>query len=393
MAYHSQFGQDVYLHNAYFRDKRNGVFLDVGAYDGRMLSNTYFFERERGWTGICIEPTPSVFARLATNRPDATCLNVAAADYDGDADFLEVDAIDATNLGKMLSGLTENLDPKHREMIENNNKATKTIRVPVRHLGRILEEHEITHVDYCSIDTEGSELKALSSVDFDRVSIDAITIEVHRGGPVIDAFFAESGFTHVRDFADYERLYVRPSLVRLPTTTAVISIGPKELGNPALLAQHRRTIVSQSVPVERFYYVYGADQIPPHLGGRVVVGVEAKPLSEVWEMASTQAETPFLLPLDAAIKLAPDAVETLERDLWSGKPVVSAPVKGTSGSGETKLFAWRTTTRFVGGQSAPAAEQPSSLHWLAAMQNVSRALAGKETAIDNPVGRMMATGT
>src|SRR6266849_2588341 len=58
-----KFIADFLLHG-----KRDGVFVDVGAYDGIALSNTYYFEKELGWSGICIEPNPLAFESLSQNR-------------------------------------------------------------------------------------------------------------------------------------------------------------------------------------------------------------------------------------------------------------------------------------------------------------------------------------
>ena len=63
----SQLGQDKIV-DEYFRGKRHGVFVDIGAYDGLTFSNTLMLERERDWTGICIEPLPDIFAELRKNR-------------------------------------------------------------------------------------------------------------------------------------------------------------------------------------------------------------------------------------------------------------------------------------------------------------------------------------
>lgn len=40
-----------------------GSFLDIGAYDGRSASNTYMLA-ERGWSGVCVEPSPVAFCKL-----------------------------------------------------------------------------------------------------------------------------------------------------------------------------------------------------------------------------------------------------------------------------------------------------------------------------------------
>jgi hypothetical protein len=48
MKFSSQVGQDRFLFDHFFRGKRDGVFVDVGAYDGEKFSNSLFFERHMG---------------------------------------------------------------------------------------------------------------------------------------------------------------------------------------------------------------------------------------------------------------------------------------------------------------------------------------------------------
>ncbi len=64
VKFHSQVGQDRFLLENFFRGKRGGVFVDIGAYDGETFSNSLFFERTMGWTGLCVEPLPSAFEKL-----------------------------------------------------------------------------------------------------------------------------------------------------------------------------------------------------------------------------------------------------------------------------------------------------------------------------------------
>ena len=53
LGYKSQFGQDKFLNENIFKNKRNGVFIDIGAHDGITYSNSYVFEKQLDWTGIC----------------------------------------------------------------------------------------------------------------------------------------------------------------------------------------------------------------------------------------------------------------------------------------------------------------------------------------------------
>ena len=43
---------------------KNGFFIEAGAYDGEIHSNTLFFELKQSWKGILIEPNPDAFQLL-----------------------------------------------------------------------------------------------------------------------------------------------------------------------------------------------------------------------------------------------------------------------------------------------------------------------------------------
>jgi hypothetical protein len=44
MKFYSQFQQDKFVYENYFKDKQSGFFVDIGAYDGEIDSNSLFFE-------------------------------------------------------------------------------------------------------------------------------------------------------------------------------------------------------------------------------------------------------------------------------------------------------------------------------------------------------------
>ena len=48
--------------------QRGGFFVEFGATDGVVLSNTLLLEREFGWIGLCAEPNPKFFPQLVVNR-------------------------------------------------------------------------------------------------------------------------------------------------------------------------------------------------------------------------------------------------------------------------------------------------------------------------------------
>lgn len=173
--YKSQYGQDRYVNETFFQNKKGGFFLDIGAHDGITGSNTYFFEKELGWHGICFEPLPHLFKKLQESR-DCICINKCVAAVEGQLPFLHVDSVD-----EMLSGLCGTYDPRALQIVTQDMKTYggefKILQLEAIRLDTLLPQHGITHIDFLSLDTEGSELEILKTIDFSKITIDVITVE------------------------------------------------------------------------------------------------------------------------------------------------------------------------------------------------------------------------
>lgn len=209
MQFYSQIGQDRYLYETYFKNRRGGVFLDIGAYDGVKFSNSCFFERELGWSGICIEPLPEAFAKLKAER-SAVCLNCCVSDVEGMVDFAAVD-VGADEF--MWSGILKNYDQRHVQRIRRMKRQAKLLKIPSRRIDDILAENAIVHIDYASIDTEGSELLILQTLDFARFPIDVLSVENNYQDQTIVDLLAAKGYDRVNVFHGYDDLYVRRGFV------------------------------------------------------------------------------------------------------------------------------------------------------------------------------------
>ena len=110
----SQVGQDKILDEQIFKGKRDGVFVEVGALDGFGASNTYFFEKERNWSGLLIEPNPIEFNKIELNpRPLSYKENCAISNVEMDINFLSIGGP-----CNVLSGILEFYNSQHLERIE-----------------------------------------------------------------------------------------------------------------------------------------------------------------------------------------------------------------------------------------------------------------------------------
>jgi len=204
----SQLGQDA-LVDQYLRGKRHGVFVDIGAYDGVTFSNTLMLERERGWTGICIEPLPDVFPILQKSR---RCICVQACMGNREEAAVEFLAVQSqATPTRMLSGVVSEYDPRHLARVDIELHAyggTKNvIRVPMRHLHSVLHEHGVERVDYLSIDTEGSEMLILRSTVLSAIGHPCITVENNYDDPAIHEELVAQGYM-LHTAIHWERFYV-----------------------------------------------------------------------------------------------------------------------------------------------------------------------------------------
>lgn len=174
--FNSQDNQDQFLETNIFKGYKNGFYVDVGAHDGITINNTLYFEKNNNWTGINIEPIKKVFDSLVMNRPNNINLNCAVCNNDGETDFLH-----NTGYTEMISGIKDNFDIRHFMRLEFENKChgstTELIKVNTKKLETILDENNISHIHYLSIDVEGAEFEVIKSINFDKVFIDVIGFE------------------------------------------------------------------------------------------------------------------------------------------------------------------------------------------------------------------------
>lgn len=197
--YVAQFEQDKYVHTKFFPNKRNGVFFDIGAADGVFFSNSYFFEKYLGWTGVCVEPVPSVFKLLRSARK-CICINGCIWDKAIMADFMKITFPDGSGNG--YSGLVPTYDPRQMKIVEDEyvkkaNCKIEYIKVPCYVFNDVCKKNNIFHIDYLSMDTEGSELDILKSINFDLIDIDVIDVENNHSETNIRDFLKTKGFTFI----------------------------------------------------------------------------------------------------------------------------------------------------------------------------------------------------
>ena len=199
----SQIQQDLILDQQIFKGKSNGVFVEVGALDGFGASNTWFFEMERNWSGLLIEPNPVEFNKRNQHpRPNSIFENCAISDVEMDINFLSIEGP-----CNVLSGIMEFYNSQHLERIdrelemysnhpEGHELYSRKEQIPMKavRLQTLFSKHNITKIDFISIDVEGAELQVLNSINFDKVDINVFMIENNYGLEKETEFLSSKGY-------------------------------------------------------------------------------------------------------------------------------------------------------------------------------------------------------
>lgn len=170
---HAQILQDLWV--LYMTgEKRGGFFVEFGACDGRLLSNTRLLEEGYGWTGILAEPNPVWHASLAANRASRISPLCVAAESGRKVEFISTDRM--PELSRMADIVPSDVHER------NGNRAEQTrFQVETVSLLDLLRSHDAPAlVDYLSVDTEGSEYEILRAFDFDAFRFRLISVE-HAG--------------------------------------------------------------------------------------------------------------------------------------------------------------------------------------------------------------------
>lgn len=185
-------------------EKRRGFFVEFGATDGVVNSNTWLLEKKYGWKGILAEPNPLWQSRLASHRDAAIDCRCVHASSGKKVSFLTTDASDPE-----LSAIAEFADGDHFAAVRASGTAIEIESVSLNDLLR--EQNAPAEIDYLSIDTEGSEYAILSNFDFSSHIVNLISVEQNRHTEAkIEALLASKGFNRVfREFSQWDGWYVR----------------------------------------------------------------------------------------------------------------------------------------------------------------------------------------
>ncbi|XP_069163177.1 uncharacterized protein [Procambarus clarkii] len=167
------------------KEKRNGFYVECGALDGEIRSNTLFFERKRGWNGLLIEADPKNFNQMVEKHRKAymspSCL--APTSHPTTVMFQQQE-----NQGHIV---------KEQENPSSGSQVGDVLEVQCFPLFSYLVALNVTTVDYFSLDVEGAEFIVLKTIPWDKVDIKTLSVEfIHdpEGKDAIQEYMKTKGY-------------------------------------------------------------------------------------------------------------------------------------------------------------------------------------------------------
>jgi FkbM family methyltransferase len=166
----SQFNEDKIILNL-FPKNFFGNFVDIGCYHPTKYNNTYLLYKH-GWSGLNIDLNPLSIELFNYLRPRD--INICAAISDKETKKKILYTGDLSPENTIQNSHKSFLQKKHNYKNKDIQiKSIKTVK-----LLKLLRKHNLNKIDFLNIDIEGHELKVLQSLDFNKVKIDIICVEI-----------------------------------------------------------------------------------------------------------------------------------------------------------------------------------------------------------------------
>lgn len=151
----------------FFHDRRNGFFVDVGAYEYKTFSNTYYLDRNLDWSGIAIDAQDEFAADYEKFRPRTKFISVFVSDR-GD----QTESFFVPRWNKLVASSAKDFSDHY-----DSSGAERKVRTTT--LNDVLEALGVKTIDFVTMDIELSEPKALAGFDIERYRPRLVCVEAH----------------------------------------------------------------------------------------------------------------------------------------------------------------------------------------------------------------------
>jgi FkbM family methyltransferase len=179
--------QELILENQLRRAGSDFFFVELGACDGIIADSFHGFVIRHNLRGIVVEPLRDLYAELCANYsqcPSVIPLNLAIHRTAREIDMYRVSpdvSPAATGLPSWSKGIAS-VDPQRHKKSGIRSEYITTEKVSCVSWKELIEQNQITRIDYLQIDTEGYDYEILQMIDFESLRPAIIKFEHNVSG-------------------------------------------------------------------------------------------------------------------------------------------------------------------------------------------------------------------
>ncbi len=202
---YSNFDEELIIRD-YFRDRREGFFLDVGCAKPIKGSNTYYLEKHLGWTGIGVDALADYGPAWIEERPNSRFRVHLVSDQSGRTE-------------KFYKSYGIGISSTDQEWAKGKafgaDFPTEEMQIETITLDELLARENVTKIDLLSMDIEGHEPKALLGFEIERFRPELVVIEGQTEKSKereIAEYFDRHGYERIERYRPFDTVndYYRP---------------------------------------------------------------------------------------------------------------------------------------------------------------------------------------
>ena len=189
---YSVFAEEVIIRD-FFQDREGGFYLDVGAAWAVTGSNTYYLEKNLGWTGIGVDALIDYAPEWAELRPKSKFVNFLVTDKSGgEGVFFKSDTLGLSSTSKWHA----------KGGLFGGDEDPTEVRIPMITLNDLLDREGVEKIDLVSMDIEGHEPKAFAGFDIERFAPELLVVEGKNKG--VKEYLEEHGYVQIERYKKFD---------------------------------------------------------------------------------------------------------------------------------------------------------------------------------------------
>lgn len=193
---YSLYGEDIVIYH-FFKNigLKNGVYVDIGAFHPKWISNTHLLSKKR-WKGVVVDLEEYKLKPFKYFR--SNCKTICAAVHPN----AEIEFIDYYAFDRLLSewDTTSKMEAEMRQKKSSvNYKRIKVQTITINEILRTTKKFTGGNCDYLNIDIEGMDESIIENIDFKVNKIKCIQFENNfffAGTKKVQSVLSKNGYIH-----------------------------------------------------------------------------------------------------------------------------------------------------------------------------------------------------